>query len=116
MPGLYHLFCLNFAICLLFLTNFCCICLIFSSSFSKSFWNACVNVSTVWWFSFGVHVLLCGILNSQISMSYSLFLKWSFSFTFLMNILMSFLNCFFFLLCLLGVGQKFKILFESLNL
>ena len=91
----------------------CGICLIFSSSFSKSFWKACANVSTVWWFSFGVHVLLREILNSWFSMPCSLFLKCVFSFTFLMNVSISFLNCF--LLYLLGVGQKFKFLFKSLK-
>ena len=90
----------------------CCIYLICSSSFNKSFWEACANVSTVRWFSFGVHILLREILNSRSSILCSLFLKWTFSFTFLMNVPMSFLNCFLFYL--LGAGQKFKFLFKSI--
>ena len=69
------------------------ICLSICSSFSKSFWNAYVNVSTLCWFSFGVHVCLCDTLNCPSSRFCSVLLKYVCNFIFLMNALMSFRNC-----------------------
>ena len=60
----------------------------FPCSFNKSLWKIYVNVSTVWWFSFGVHALVREILRTWFSVSFSLFLKWAFSFAFLMNVSM----------------------------